>query len=873
MDESNSDDPSNNDSEAPPAAQLTPTMSACDGTATNSNDGSSPTPISLLNPASSAHRRPSTMRMYQLLWRQLVKIERRTSLLLLMISTVLLLLALLFFFTGCSTITTRNDEGRTAAAAFSSFNRGLLLSSDYYYKEATRQVSDVLVQMQGEEEGWTEEENDPPLFSSATLASDWTADAIQLQSLFSSDRSDELDGKTTTKLLLPAKLMLATNQEEEGDESEEEATATRRRRQLSKHHHHHRHNHTIDYTLYSCDAMPALQAKYPTRFNKCQFARTCNGGDGLIFPSLFCNQDGDQSQHNTMILIFLTLSLLLLFRLLNSTTDEFFSPGLELFSLQLGLPPRFAGVTLLALGNGAPDVAATMNAILGDARRGYQLALGELTGTCMFVTSVILGVIVSLSGSDAGEDGVVGDDRGNNSGGERDEEDGGSNVVEKGKQEKERNKLGGNVIGVGGGVPCRGPLLRDIAVLILVCAVSMSYLRMGVIDYGFVYTLLGMYGAYVLLVLGADAYHIFYHAPSMMLRRASSSSVISLNAMRDGENDDGELHIIEEECGLSMSESDQAAARLPLVHEQTPLVSYKTSSYARRNSDGQHHRSPHDHHHHHHHNTQHLYHHDSLPTHRHTLGDTVMEAMSNYSCTEDQPLPVRAHTHDNNINTSSEDITEFSPTDSSTTAAAAAVPPAAEGIFKKTSGWAPVQDDGTGRQYEPLVIFHPHHAVHPHHGSGGMLFLRSKSTGSTAPSPRHHSARSARQYSWSSQEDSSKMAQTRELKKSSSCDASSSTTPALPPAAPAEVTHGATKATMQIATPTTGSEVTEDNIDMFDERIALLDQSSDNKKPTNWKEAWSSNIEEFRDHWNDFFADIYQNKDNSVLDVILLSVE
>ena len=60
---------------------------------------------------------------------------------------------------------------------------------------------------------------------------------------------------------------------------------------------------------------------------------------------------------------------------------------------------------------------------------------------------------------------------------------------------------------------------------------------------------------------------------------------------------------------------------------------------------------------------------------------------------------------------------------------------------------------------------------------------------------------------------------------------------------------------------------------MFDERIALLDQSSDNKKPTNWKEAWSSNIEEFRDHWNDFFADIYRNKDNSVLDVILLSVE
>ena len=57
------------------------------------------------------------------------------------------------------------------------------------------------------------------------------------------------------------------------------------------------------------------------------------------------------------------------------------------------------GYTLLALGNGAPDVAATINAILGDEHRGYEMALGELTGTAMFVSSVILGAIIGLSGS------------------------------------------------------------------------------------------------------------------------------------------------------------------------------------------------------------------------------------------------------------------------------------------------------------------------------------------------------------------------------------------------------------------------------------------------------------------------------------------
>lgn len=43
--------------------------------------------------------------------------------------------------------------------------------------------------------------------------------------------------------------------------------------------------------------------------------------------------------------------------------DEFFSVILSQISQDLGLPPRLAGVTLLALGNGAPDLSASIAAV------------------------------------------------------------------------------------------------------------------------------------------------------------------------------------------------------------------------------------------------------------------------------------------------------------------------------------------------------------------------------------------------------------------------------------------------------------------------------------------------------------------------------
>lgn len=75
--------------------------------------------------------------------------------------------------------------------------------------------------------------------------------------------------------------------------------------------------------------------------------------------------------------------------------DEYFSSILSQISQDMGLPPRLGGVTLLALGNGAPDLSSAIAAV----RSGnYPLALGALTGGTLFVGCVVAGRIVTVSG-------------------------------------------------------------------------------------------------------------------------------------------------------------------------------------------------------------------------------------------------------------------------------------------------------------------------------------------------------------------------------------------------------------------------------------------------------------------------------------------
>jgi hypothetical protein len=95
------------------------------------------------------------------------------------------------------------------------------------------------------------------------------------------------------------------------------------------------------------------------------------------FRAYYCSGGGSK-----IVLVPLIIWLMYLFLVLGTTADAFFCPALSSLSEMIGLTPRVAGVTLLALGNGAPDVFS----IYASVKAGeYGIAVGEVTGAANFV--------------------------------------------------------------------------------------------------------------------------------------------------------------------------------------------------------------------------------------------------------------------------------------------------------------------------------------------------------------------------------------------------------------------------------------------------------------------------------------------------------
>ena len=107
----------------------------------------------------------------------------------------------------------------------------------------------------------------------------------------------------------------------------------------------------------------------------------------------YCDLDESLGAFIPIGLIFIVL----LFYLLATTADSYLSPALEQLSLKLGISESIAGVTLLALGNGAPDVISSLSA--SGAEGGVYLAVGALLGGGFFISGLVSAVVTIVAPS------------------------------------------------------------------------------------------------------------------------------------------------------------------------------------------------------------------------------------------------------------------------------------------------------------------------------------------------------------------------------------------------------------------------------------------------------------------------------------------
>ena len=79
---------------------------------------------------------------------------------------------------------------------------------------------------------------------------------------------------------------------------------------------------------------------------------------------------------------------------MTTTADDFFCCSISTIVDHLKISQSLAGITLMAFGNGAPDIFSTIASVLNTKRPKAGLAVGDLLGGGAFVTTIVFATII-----------------------------------------------------------------------------------------------------------------------------------------------------------------------------------------------------------------------------------------------------------------------------------------------------------------------------------------------------------------------------------------------------------------------------------------------------------------------------------------------